>query len=61
MFPVYGEKCLSHRVVHNWIEKLFKNIRKSQMMPDQVAQEEEEEDNDNNNNFSDDGFDTMVK
>jgi hypothetical protein len=21
MFPVYGEKCLSHKVVHNWVKK----------------------------------------
>jgi hypothetical protein len=21
MFPVYGEKCLSHKVVHNWVDK----------------------------------------
>jgi transposase len=21
MFPVYGGKCLSHKVVHNWVEK----------------------------------------
>jgi hypothetical protein len=21
MLPVYGGKCLSHKVVHNWIEK----------------------------------------
>jgi hypothetical protein len=21
MFPVYGEKCLSHKAVHNWLEK----------------------------------------
>jgi hypothetical protein len=21
MFPVYGEKCLSRRAVHNWVEK----------------------------------------
>jgi hypothetical protein len=23
MFSVYGGKCLSHKAVHNWIEKLF--------------------------------------
>jgi hypothetical protein len=22
MFPVYGGKCLLHKVVHNWVEKL---------------------------------------
>jgi hypothetical protein len=21
MFPVYGGKCLSHKAVHNWVEK----------------------------------------
>jgi transposase len=21
MFPVYREKCLSHKAVHNWVEK----------------------------------------
>jgi hypothetical protein len=21
MFPVYGGKCLSHKTVHNWLEK----------------------------------------
>jgi hypothetical protein len=21
MFPVYGGKCLSHKVVQNWVEK----------------------------------------
>jgi hypothetical protein len=24
MFPVYGGKCLSHKAVHNWVEKLGK-------------------------------------
>jgi hypothetical protein len=23
MFPVYGEKCLSRKAVHNWVEKFF--------------------------------------
>jgi hypothetical protein len=22
MFPIYGGKCLSHKAVHNWAEKL---------------------------------------
>jgi hypothetical protein len=35
MFPVYGGKCLSRKAVHNWVENL-KDIRKSQMMPEQV-------------------------
>jgi hypothetical protein len=21
MFPIYGEKCLSHEAVHNWVKK----------------------------------------
>jgi hypothetical protein len=23
MFPVYDGKCLSHKAVHNWVEKFF--------------------------------------
>jgi hypothetical protein len=23
MFPVYGGKCLLHKMVHNWVEKFF--------------------------------------
>jgi hypothetical protein len=23
MFPLYGGKCLSHKAVHNWVDKLF--------------------------------------
>jgi hypothetical protein len=24
MFPFYGEKCLSRKAVHNWVEKFFR-------------------------------------
>jgi hypothetical protein len=37
MFPVYGGKCLSRKVVHNWVEKFSQELRKSQMMPNQAA------------------------
>jgi Zn-dependent alcohol dehydrogenase len=23
MFPVYGGKCLSYKMVHNWVEEFF--------------------------------------
>jgi hypothetical protein len=36
IFPVYGAKCLSRKAVHNWVENSLKDVRKSQMMPDQV-------------------------
>jgi hypothetical protein len=26
MFPVYGEKCLSRKAVHNWVKK-FSQVR----------------------------------
>jgi hypothetical protein len=28
MFPVYGGKCLSRKVVHNWVEKCFQGCSK---------------------------------
>jgi hypothetical protein len=28
MFPVYGEKFLSHKVVHDWAEKVFQERSK---------------------------------
>jgi hypothetical protein len=37
MIPVYGGKCLSRKAVHSWIEKFSQELRKSQMMPNQVA------------------------
>jgi stage V sporulation protein SpoVS len=37
LFPVYGGKCLSRKTVRNWTEKFSKNVRKSQMVPAQVA------------------------
>jgi hypothetical protein len=45
MFPAHGGKCLSHKAVHNWVKKICQGrskvtgnaIRKSQVMPDQVA------------------------
>jgi hypothetical protein len=36
MFPVYSGKCLSCKVVHDWVKKSSRHS-KSQMMPDQVA------------------------
>jgi hypothetical protein len=35
VFPVYGEKCLSHKAVHNWVKK-FSQWQKSLMMPGRV-------------------------
>jgi hypothetical protein len=29
MFPVYGGKCLSRKVVHNWIEKFSQGRSKA--------------------------------
>jgi hypothetical protein len=37
IFPAYGGKCLSRKAVHNWIEKSLKDVRKLQMMLDQVV------------------------
>jgi hypothetical protein len=31
MFPLYGGKCFSCKAVHVWVEKSFKDVRKSQM------------------------------
>jgi transposase len=28
MFPVYGGKCLSHKTVHNWVEKFLQECLK---------------------------------
>jgi hypothetical protein len=28
MFPVYGEKCLTLKAVHNWIEKFSQGLSK---------------------------------
>jgi hypothetical protein len=36
MFPVYGGKCLSRKEVHNWPTNSLKDVRKSQMMREQV-------------------------
>jgi hypothetical protein len=29
MFPLYGGKCLSRKVVHNWVEKLSQGCSQS--------------------------------
>jgi hypothetical protein len=36
MFPVHGGKCLSRKVVHNLSRSSLKDVRKSQMVRDQV-------------------------
>jgi hypothetical protein len=36
IFSVYGGKCLSRKAVHNWVHNSFKDVRKSQIMPEQV-------------------------
>jgi hypothetical protein len=36
MFPVYGGKCLSRKAVHNFLEIFLKDVRNSQIIPDQV-------------------------
>jgi transposase len=28
MFPIYGGKCLSHKAVHNWVEKFSQGCLK---------------------------------
>jgi transposase len=28
MFPVYGGKCLSHKAIHNWVEKFSRGHSK---------------------------------
>jgi hypothetical protein len=37
MFPVYGEKCLAHKAVSNWVEKFSQGRSKVAVMTDQVA------------------------
>jgi hypothetical protein len=36
LFPVYDGKTLPRKAVHNWPRNFLKDVRKSQMMPDQV-------------------------
>jgi hypothetical protein len=36
MFPIYGENCLLRKAVYNWSRNSLKDVRKSQMMPNQV-------------------------
>jgi hypothetical protein len=36
MFPVYGGKCLSRKTVHNWARNSHRDVRKWQMMPEQI-------------------------
>jgi uncharacterized protein (UPF0147 family) len=56
VFPVYGGKCLSRKAVHNWVRK-FKDVRKSQMMPEQVRKWLRQQSED----FYAAGLDTLVR
>jgi hypothetical protein len=33
MFPVCGGKCLSHKAVHNLVEKFSQDVQELQIMP----------------------------
>jgi hypothetical protein len=57
MFLVYGRKCLSCKAVHNWVEKFSQDVRKTQMMPDQVRKWLRQQSKD----FYAAGFDAVVK
>jgi hypothetical protein len=53
MFPVYGEKCLSRKAVHNWVEK-FSQGRRDRIGGTEVAETVVK-------NFQAAGFDALVK
>jgi hypothetical protein len=36
MFPLYGEKCLSHQAVHNWVEKRGKYFSDDEVVETEV-------------------------
>jgi hypothetical protein len=56
MFPVYGEKCVSQRFTKEPRNSL-KDVRKSQMMPDQVRKWLRQQSKD----FYAVGFDALIK
>jgi hypothetical protein len=56
-FPVYGGKCLLRKAVYNCVEKSLNNVRKSQMMHDQVRKWLRQQSKD----FYAKGFDARVK
>jgi hypothetical protein len=49
--------CLSHKAIHNWVEKFLKDVQKSQMMPNQVRKWLRQQSKD----FYAAGFDALVK
>jgi hypothetical protein len=55
MFPVYGGKCLSRKIVHNWVEKFSQGY--SKVAPDQVRKWLRQQSND----FYAVEFDAFVK
>jgi hypothetical protein len=57
MFPVYGRKHLSRKAVHNFVEKYSHDVRKWQMMPDQVRKWLRQQ----SKLFYDAGLDALVK
>jgi hypothetical protein len=57
MFPVYGGKCLSRKAVQNCVENFCKDVRKSQLMTDQMRKWLRQQSKD----FSAAGFDALVK
>jgi hypothetical protein len=57
MFPVCGEKYLSRKAIHSWSINSLKDVRKSQMMPDQVRKWHRQQSKD----FYAAGFDTLIK
>jgi hypothetical protein len=57
MFPVYGEKCLLRKAVHNWSRNSLKDVLMSQMMLDQARKWLRQQSKD----FCAAGFDALVK
>jgi hypothetical protein len=57
LFAVYGWKYLLRKAVHNWVRNSVMDIRKSQMMPNQVWKWLRQQSKD----FYAAGFDALVK
>jgi hypothetical protein len=57
MFPVYGGKCLSCKVVRNWVEKRGKHFADGEEMETEVQKWLRQQ----SKNFYAAGFDALVK
>jgi hypothetical protein len=57
MFPVYGGNVFSRKAIHNWLRNFLKDVRKSQMMPEQIRKWLRQQSKD----FYAAGFDALVK